>query len=119
MKRLLLAVPTLLLVPAPAAATTGLVCSTAGNRQVQIALVIGHAAVPAVVSARLTEDRREISVVTAQSWFDAREVRVDLVDRDAMRHEARLRASWRASSRSYDGSILRNGQRRWVRCREG
>ena len=119
MKKLLLAIPMLLLLPAPAAATTGLICSTAGNRPAHLALVIGNTAVPSVVSARLTDDRRQIPVVAAQSWFDRQELRVDLVDRNAMRHEARLRASWRASSRSYDGSIWRNGQRRWVHCREG
>ena len=119
MKRLLLAIPALLLLPTPASATTGLVCSTAGNRPIQLTLVIGHAAVPAIASVRLTDDSREVPVVTAQSWLDPKEVRLDLVDRNAMRHEARLRATWRAGSRSYDGSIWRNGQRRWVRCREG
>jgi hypothetical protein len=82
-------------------------------------VVISHTVVPAVVSARLTDRGRDVPVVTAQSWFDEREVRVDLVDRNAMRHEARLRASWRPSTRSYDGSLWRDGQRRWVRCREG
>ncbi len=117
MKRTLLAAGTMLLAAAPANATTGLVCSTAGDRPIHIALVISHTAVPAVVSARLTDNRRQIPVVTAQSWFDSREVRVDLVDRNAMRHEARLRAVVRG--RSYDGTLWRNGQRRWIRCREG
>lgn len=119
MKRLLLAVPALFLLPAPAAATTGLICTTAGNRPVQVALVISNTAVRSIVSARLTDHRRDIPVMTAQSWLDPRELRVDLVDRNAMRHEARVRATWQAGSRSYDGSIWRGGQRRWIRCREG
>jgi hypothetical protein len=86
---------------------------------VQVALAISHTAVPSVVSARLADNRREIPVMTAQSWFDPREVRVDLVDRNAMRHEARLRATWRAASRSYDGTLWRGGKSHWVRCREG
>jgi hypothetical protein len=107
-----------LLIAAPAQATTGLVCNTAGDRPIHLALVISHTAVPAIVSARLTENGRDVPVVTAQSWLDTNEVRVDLVDRNALRHELRLRATWRSDSRSYDGSLWRGGQRRWVRCRE-
>ena len=117
MKKCLLAAPALLLTATPAHATGGLVCSTGGSRPIHISLVISHTAVPAVVSARLTDRRREVPVITAQSWFDSSEVRVDLVDRNAMRHEARLRATRRGSS--YDGSVWRDGRRRWVRCREG
>ena len=104
---------------APAHATTGLICGTAGSPPIQLALAVSHTAVPSVVSARLTDNRREVPVVTAQSWFDASEVRLDLTDRNAMRHEARLRATWRPSSRSYDGTLWRGGKRRWIRCREG
>ena len=108
-----------LLIAAPAQTTGGLVCNTSGQRPVTLALVISHTAVPAVVSARLDEGGREVPVMTAQSWLDTDEVRVDLTDRNAMRHEARLRATWRSRSRSYDGTLWRGGQRRWVRCREG
>jgi hypothetical protein len=118
MKRTLLALAAMLLA-APATATTGLICSTAGSPPVHLALAISHTAVPSVVSVRLTDNRREVPVAPAQSWFDKSEVRVDLVDRNAMRHEARIRATWRLSSRSYDGSLWRNAKRRWVRCREG
>ena len=116
MKRLLFV--SVLLVAAPARATTGLICSTA-DPPIQLALTISHTAVPAVVSARLTDNRRDVPVVTAQSWFDTSEIRVDLVDRNAMRHEARLRATWRSATRSYDGTLWRGGKRRWIRCREG
>lgn len=119
MKRFLLAAGLGLLATSPAQATGGLICGTAGERPVQLFLVISHTAVPAVVSARLTDNRRVVSVATAQSWFDAQEVRLDLVDRNATVHEARLRATWRSSTRSYDGSLWRNGKRHWVRCREG
>jgi hypothetical protein len=119
MKRFLFGAGIVLLATSPAEATGGLICGTAGDRPVQLFLVISHTAVPAVVSARLTDNRRDVPVVTAQSWFDAQEVRIDLVDRNATVHEARLRASWRASTRSYDGSLWRNGKRRWARCREG
>lgn len=105
-----------LLTAVPAHATGGLICRTAGANPIQVALVISHTAVPAVVSARLTDRGRDIAVVTAQSWFETGEVRVDLVDRNAQRHEARIRAVRRGAA--YDGSLWRNGMRRWVRCRE-
>ena len=108
-----------MLAAAPAQATTGLLCNTAGSPAVHLALAISHTAVPSVVSVRLTDSRREIPVTVAQSWFDRSEVRVDLVDRNATRHEARVRAAWRAASRSYDGTLWRNGKARWIRCREG
>jgi hypothetical protein len=84
---------------------------------VELALVVSHTAVPAIVSARMTDRGRDVPVVTAQSWLDDREVRIDLVDRNAQRHEARVRAIRRGTV--YDGSLWRGGKRRWVRCREG
>jgi len=101
----------------PAYATGGLVCRTAEPRPVESALVIGHTAVSSIVSARLTDNGRDVPVTVAQSWFEPNEVRLDLVDKNATRHELRLRA--KRNGRFYDGSIWRSGQRRWVRCREG
>lgn len=119
MKKLLLTFSALLLTSAPAHATGGLICSTAGNRPFQLSLVISHTAVPSIVSARLIDNGSEVPVATAQSWLDTGEVRIDLTDRNAMRHEARLRAIRRQGTRSYDGSLWRGGRRHWVRCREG
>ena len=118
MKRVFLIFPAMLCLAAPAQATTGLVCST-GELPIHLSMTIGHTAVPAVVSARLIDNRREVPVIIAQSWLDPNGVRVDLIDRNGMRHEARLRATWRAATRSYDGSLWRNGKHRWIRCREG
>lgn len=101
----------------PAYATGGLVCRTAGAQPTEVAIVIGHAAMSSVVSARLTENRRVIPVGIAQSWLEPDEVRLDLTNGNATRHELRLKA--RRNGRFYDGSIWRLGQRRWVRCREG
>lgn len=118
MKSAILVCSVALLAAAPAQATTGLLCNTGRDAPIHLALAVSHTAVPSVVSVRLTDRRREVPVVTAQSWFDQSEVRVDLTDRNATRHEARLRASWRATTQSYDGSLWRNGRRHWVRCRE-
>jgi hypothetical protein len=117
MSKLFLAPVLALAIAAPAQATGGLVCSTAGAQPIQAWLVISHTAVPNVVSARLSDGGREIPVSVAQSWLDTREVRLDLTDANALRHELRLSA--RLNGRTYDGSLWRNGRRHWVRCREG
>ena len=119
MKRVIFAIGIGVITAGPANATGGLICTTSAHRPAQLFLVVSHAAVPAVVSVRMTDDGREVPVVAAQSWLDEREMRLDLVDRNAESHEARLRAAWNSSTRSYDGSLWRNGERRWVRCREG
>ena len=98
-------------------ATGGLVYRTAGARPIELAMVISHTAVSSVVSARLTDNGREVPVALAQSWLEPTAVRLDLTDRNAARHELRLRA--RRNGTAYDGAIWRLGRSRWVRCREG
>lgn len=115
MNKLILIAP-LLLVSVPAQATGGLICRTAGARPIELALVVSHTAVSSVVSARLSDNGRDVPVALAQSWLEPNEVRLDLTDRNATRHELRLRA--KRSRAGYDGSIWRLGQHRWVRCRE-
>jgi hypothetical protein len=116
MKKLLLALPLAFLFASPAEATGGFVCRTAGERQVQVSVVIGHTAVASVVSATLTDNGRAVPVTVAQSWLDPNEFRLDLVDSNAVRHELRVRT--RRNGDTYDGSLWRGGERRWVRCRE-
>lgn len=116
MNKLTMIAPLVLITATPAWATGGLVCSTAGTHPINVALVISHIAVPSAVSARLAQDGRDVPVRIAQSWFESGEIRVDLVDPQALRHELRLKARW--TGRFYDGSIWRTGKRRWVRCRE-
>ncbi len=117
MKRLLLGLPLAFFAASPAFATGGLVCRTANAPSLQVALVISHTAVSSIVSARLTDNRREVPVAVAQSWLEPNEIRLDLTDRNAVRHELRLRAKRKGNV--YDGTIWRGGKRRWVRCREG
>jgi hypothetical protein len=100
----------------PAWATGGLVCRTAGPRPIVVSLVIGHTAVSSAVQARLSDNGIELPVEIAQSWLDPTELRLDLTDPNAERHELRLRA--RAKRDGYDGSLWRQGKRRWVRCVE-
>ena len=117
MKKLFLALPLALAIATPAQATGGMVCRTAGPNPIEAWLVISHTAVPSVVSARLSDRGRNVPVKLAQSWLEPNEIRIDLTDPNAMRHEVRIRA--RINGSAYDGSLWRNGVRRWVRCREG
>lgn len=117
MKKLVLATICSAVGATPAFATGGMICRTAGAQPIEIALVISHTAVPSVVSARLTEKGRDIPVSVAQSWMETNQLRLDLTDKQAMRHEARLHVA--AKGRVFDGSLWRSGKRRWVRCREG
>jgi hypothetical protein len=117
MNRALLLLQLALAISAPAHATGGLVCRTAGARPIELSLVTGHTAVEAVVSARLRDNGRNVPVSVAQSWLEPGELRLDLVDPNAMRREARLIA--KKNGRFYDGSIWRGERRRWIRCREG
>ncbi len=117
MKRLFLMLPVAIVAATPAHATSGLVCRTAGPQPIDVLMVVGHSAVARVVSARLTDNGRGVAVQVAQSWIDPAEVRIDLTDPSAVRHELRLRV--RRNGNSYDGSIWRGGKRRWIRCREG
>jgi hypothetical protein len=116
MKKLTFLIAALLIAP-PAHATGSLVCRTAGPRPVEVSVVVGHTVISSVVSARLTEKGRNVPVVLAQSWLDGSEFRLDLVDRDALLDELRLRT--RKIGAFYDGSLWRSGKRHWVRCREG
>ena len=116
MKATFLLVP-LALAAAPAHATGGLICRTAGAKPIETWVVVSHTAVSAVVSARLADNGRDIPVAVAQSWLDPNEFRLDLTDKNAVRHELRIRTKVNGSF--YDGSLWRGGKRRWVRCREG
>ena len=116
MNKSLLLLPLIAGIAMPAQATGGLSCRTAGARPIEVSLVIGRTAVPAVVSARLRDNGRNVPVSVAQAWLETGELRLDLVDPNAMRREARLIAKKNKSF--YDGSIWRGGRQRWVRCRE-
>lgn len=117
MRRLIIASPLLALSATPAQATGGLVCRTAGERPIEVSLVIGHTVVSSVVSARLVDGSEQVPVAVAQAWLEPDELRLDLVDPQALRHELRLRA--KRNGRTLDGTLWRGGKRRWVRCREG
>jgi hypothetical protein len=115
MKRLLFAL--LLVLPAsPALATGGFVCRTAGSAPIELSVGFGHVPGSPLILTRLTDSGRQVPVQSAQWWLDNREMRLLLINPAAMREELVLRA--RRNGHAYDGSIVRNGRSRWVRCRE-
>ena len=116
MNKSLLLLPMLLAIAAPAQATGGLTCRTAGARPLEVSLVIGRTAVSSVVSANLRDNGGRVPVSVAQSWLEPSELRLDLADPNVMRREARLLA--KKYGRFYDGSLVRSGRSQWIRCRE-
>jgi hypothetical protein len=118
MRHAIFASALLLSLPAPARATGGFVCRTAGPRPIQVSVGFGRVAgAPLLKDAtRLTLNGRNVPVTAPQWWFDGTELRLLLADPTAMRREAIIKA--RRSGRAYDGNLWRGGKRHWVRCRE-
>ena len=101
---------------APAHATSGLTCRTAGAAPIAVTLGLGNVAGSPLISTRLSDNGYAVPVRSAQWWLDQREMRLLLTDPQAMRQEAVIKA--RRDGSVYDGSLTRNGRTRWVRCRE-
>jgi hypothetical protein len=102
---------------APAHATGGLVCRTAGARPIEVSVGFGHVPGSPLLTTRLLDAGRNVPVTAAQWWFDDTELRLILIGPNAVKQELLLRAT--RNGRRYDGSVWRGGHRRWVRCREG
>lgn len=103
-------------VAAPAHATGGLICRTAGPRPIQVSVGFGHVPGSPLILTQLLDNGRTVPVKSAQWWLDNSEVRLLLVGPNAMREELLLRA--KRNRWTYDGSLWRSGKRHWVRCRE-
>ena len=118
---LLLAAPVLVLA-APAIATGGFDCRATDGSGIGLSGTIGHVAGSPLVAAVLVLDGRTLPTATARpqvaigrSWIDAREIRVDLVDPQATRFEAKLRV--RIMTRlGATGTLRRDGATHPVRC---
>lgn len=66
--------------------------------------------------SRLLDNGRNVPVIHPQWWLDDSELRLLLADPTATRRELILKAKRKGPG--YDGSVWRNGERRWVRCVE-
>ena len=116
MKKLLLTLPLALLAVSPAKATGGFVCRTAGADPIEASVGFGHVPGSPLILTRLTDRGRIVPARSAQWWLDNDELRLLLIGEDAMREELLIRAA--RNGHVYDGSLWRDGKRRWVRCRE-
>jgi len=116
MNKMLLGLALASAVATPAYATGGMICRTGGPGPLIVSLGFGHVPGSPLILTRLTDNGRQVPVQSAQWWLDNNELRVVLISPQATREEATLRA--RRSGYVYDGSIVRNGRRRWIRCRE-
>lgn len=76
----------------------------------------GHVPGAPLSLTRLIDQGRQVPARSAQWWLDNSEVRLLLIDPDAMREVLTLRA--KRNGHAYDGSLWRAGKRRWVRCRD-
>jgi len=107
----------------PALATSGYGCEAEG-KPVSIEILIGHAIAPVVVQVRLNDGEKSWSTADEpapirilQAWIDDRELRLDLVDGDTSRYEARLRVRL-ADDMSAKGTLERGGATYRLRCSE-
>lgn len=116
MKSAILCVALVAGLTAPAQATGGLVCRTAGPRPIEVSVGFGHVPGSPLILTRLIDDGRQVPIRQAQWWLDNSEVRLLLIAPDAHREELTLRAT--RNGHVYDGSIWRGAKRRWVRCRD-
>lgn len=117
MNKVLLGLALAAVAASPAHATGGLICRTGGAGPLMVSIGFGHVPGSPLILARLTDNGRQVPAQSSQWWLDDRELRLVLISADAMREELTLRA--RRNGHAYDGSAVRNGRRRWIRCREG
>ena len=119
--RVLIGLP-LLLAATPAFATGGFECRAVDRSGIVMNGTVGHTIGSPLVAARLRVGGQTLAtngvrpeIAVGRSWIDAREIRVDLVDANAMRFEAQLRA--RIMTRiGATGTLVRNGVTHPVRC---
>ena len=112
----------LLLLSTPALATGGYACTAEGTTPTTIEIVTGHGVAPAIAQVRLSEGEKLLStagnqpqIVILQSWMDADELRLDLVDPKVERYEARLRVR-NVGPLTAAGTLERAGRTLRVRC---
>lgn len=106
---------------APASATGGFLCSTAGGKEPAISLVIGHGIPGGVIGAAIREGGRWRSTMTPgeglvldQWWIDRERTWVDLVHPETGASEAKLRV--RNQGFGGAGTLVRKGRAYQVRC---
>ena len=82
-----------LLMAAPARATGGFTCRTAGANPIEVSIGFGHVPGASLLAdaTRLVDNGQNIPVVAPQWWLDNDELRLLLADPSAMRQELILK----------------------------
>ena len=115
------------LAASPALATQGLRCAPERGAGPVLNLTLGSGTGPVVVGATLVEAKVIRSTIgegaalgLAQSWIDGTHLWLDLTDANAMRYEAKLRATFdpKLRGRPATGTLVTNGRIWTVRCVE-
>jgi len=124
------AVPAALLALAasPAFATGGFTCLPVSGAGPSVSLGLGHAISSPVFVAQIREGKRVLlasgsakdPIRIGQSWIDRQYLWLDLVDANATRFEAKLRAVFqpKLKGRPAVGTLVRGGRTHKVRCIE-
>ena len=122
MRRSLLLAAPLLLAATPAFATGGFDCRTTDGSDIMMSGTIGRVIGSPLIAAHLRIGERTLAtsdpepgISIVRSWIDAREIRVDLVDPQAERFEAQLRARLDSRGRGR-GTLVRDGVTHPVQC---
>lgn len=109
----------------PALASASFECTTTDGSNIIIAGNMARAISAPINRASLEIDGRTLSTATeppqilvGQSWLDADELKVDLVDPQMERFEARLRVRIDAEGEA-TGTLIRDGRSHPVRCEFG
>jgi hypothetical protein len=111
----------LLFLAAPALATGGFDCRATDGSNIGISGSLGRVVGNPLLGASLQLGERTLStagdrpeIAVGRSWIDEREIRVDLIDPQALRFEAQLRARMTRSGAT--GTLVREGRTYRVRC---
>jgi len=115
----------LLSVPAPALASASFECEATDGSGIAIVGNMARAIAAPLNAVMLRIGDRTLStasdppqILVGQSWLDAHELKVDLIDPGMERFEARLRVRITAEGEA-TGTLLRNGRSHPVRCEFG
>jgi hypothetical protein len=113
-----------LLAAAPASATGTIFCRSQLRPDLQLYLVVGHGAEPAIAQVRLVDGTQVLvtdgaagSPRLGQTWLDDFDLRLDIVDADHQVTIARLIAARRGPTGRYAGTMRYAGRTFSITCR--
>ena len=100
----------------PAAATGGLLCTTAAKPEIKVSIGFGHVPGAPIVAKHLWVDGEKIPVQAPQWWLDDEEMRLEFTDAEMMNTLLVMRT--KRNGWTYDGQVTWAGKIHWIRCKE-